>query len=888
MNDSLKPVSRRVTWIVIVALITGIALFVMKDPAVSGSIENISPEQANRLVRDNNGNADFVILDIRTRQEFRTGHLVDAILIDFYSKDFLENINQLDKNKTYLVYCRSANRSTKAMKMISGMGFLKIYNMDDGIIGWNKKGFKIQSGTSSPVFSQNLPGTETYDAKLTEEISAMQIKKGTSYKPRTKHLEKNGQAKYTNRLFLETSPYLLQHAHNPVNWYPWGEEAFEAAREKNLPVLLSIGYSTCHWCHVMEEESFEDVEIAKYINENYIAIKVDREERPDIDAIYMSAVQAITGRGGWPMTVWLTQDRKPFYGGTYFPARDGDRGTGMGFLTVLGKVKESWDQKPDLIQQSSDRLATIIKQILTPEKGDAESIETILETAVADLKSGYDKINGGVMGYPKFPSSMPVRLLLRYYHKTQDQTVLGMAEKTLSKMASGGIYDHVGGGFHRYTTDEKWKIPHFEKMLYDNALLIMAYLDGYQVTGRQDFKQIVDETLLYIKREMTAPSGGFYSAIDADSLTPDGKREEGYYYTWTKKELSSILGKESAKAVAAHFDVTAKGNFEGRNIFNIKTSPEINAKDAKMPQAGMVEIIQDAKSKLYAHRTAHRPVPIRDEKILTAWNGLMISAYARSGFALENTEYIQTAQKAARFILTNLFKDNHLFRSHMDGQARHNAYLDDYSFLIAALLDLFEVDPDPYWFESAVKLEKIMSDRFEDKKDGGYFMTADNHEKLIAREKPGHDSAIPSGNSIAAMNLLRLYEFTTDDRYRKKAVNTFKTFSKLIESSPHGVSEMLMAINFSQESAKEIVIVSPKGNSPENETYLNAFRKIYLPNRVLIHVKEGENDEQIGALLPIAKGKTTYSGKPIAYICENGICRLPSFTVDEFKRQLNM
>ncbi len=887
MNKAHKSVSNRNVYLIFILFISAFVVIAVTGRAAGNILKNISPDQTNRLILDNKENPDFLIIDIRTPKEFRTGHLEGAVLIDYYAKNFLKKMDALDKTKTYLIYCRSANRSTRALNLIADMGFAEMYNMAQGIVGWSRKGFKIITHTKQDVILQKLPGVEVFNMELQDQIKTMAKQRGLNYKPRTKHLGKNGRAKYNNRLFLESSPYLLQHAHNPVNWYPWGDEAFKTAREKGLPILLSIGYSTCHWCHVMEEESFEDVEIAKYINENYIAIKVDREERPDVDAIYMSAVQAMTGRGGWPMTVWLTPDRKPFYGGTYFPARDGDRGASMGFLTLLGKVKESYDQNPDMISQASTRLTEIIQQMLVPEKGSAPPLEPVLRTAVAQLKNGYDKINGGVMGAPKFPSTMPVRLLLRYYRRTSDKDVLEMAEQTLFKMAAGGIYDQVGGGFHRYATDEKWLVPHFEKMLYDNALLIMAYLEGYQVSGHKEFKQIVDDSLLYIKREMTAPGGGFYSATDADSLTPDGESEEGYYFTWTKKELETILGKKNVGIIAQYFNVTAKGNFENRNILNIKHPPEVTAKDHNISEAILSDVILETKSTLYAHRN-QRPLPLRDEKILTAWNGLMISAFARAGLVLGNSEYIRIAKIAAKFILENLYHDNQLYRSYKDGKAVHKAYLDDFAFFIAALLDLFEADPDPYWFESAVALEKIMSNHFEDKIDGGYFMTADNHEQLIAREKPGVDGAVPSGNSVAAMSLLRLYEFTANDAYRKRAVDTFASFSRLFESNPLGISEMLMALDYSLDSPKEVVIVSPKKKSQDNDKFLNAFRKIYLPNRILIQMEEGLHAEKLGMLLPVAKGKTIVGGKSVAYICENGICRLPSFTVEEFAEQLQI
>ncbi len=720
---------------------------------------------------------------------------------------------------------------------------------------------------------------------LIEQFKAMKKQKGTDYKPRTRHLDNNGWATYTNRLFLEISPYLLQHAHNPVNWYPWGDEAFNAAKEKGLPILLSVGYSTCHWCHVMEEESFEDIEIATFINENYIAIKVDREERPDVDAIYMSAVQAITGRGGWPMTVWLTPDRNPFYGGTYFPARDGDRGTPMGFLTVLQRVKESYDKKPDLIQQTSTHLTRTLQKMLTPEKGIKNPSVEAIQTAVRNLKAQYDRINGGVQGAPKFPSSMPICLLLRYYRSTQDASVLEMAEQTLLKMAAGGIYDHVGGGFHRYSTDEKWLVPHFEKMLYDNALLVMAYLEGFQITGNKVFKQIVDETLFYVQRDMTAPEGGFYSATDADSMTPDNESEEGYYFTWTPKELETALGKKTAAVVAQYFSVTNTGNFEGRNILNIDISAKKTAKDLVLSEQSLSRIILDAKGKLLAHRNK-RPLPLRDEKILTAWNGLMISAFAKAGMVLDNPNYIQTAKKSATFILESLYKNKALQRSYKDGRATYNAFLDDYAFFIAALLDLFEADPDPFWFETAKTLSQYMIDHFEDKADGGFFMTADDHESMIVREKPGNDGAIPSGNSVAVMNLLRLYEFTGNDEYRKLANNALMTFSNLIESNSFGMSQMMLALDFSLDSPKQIVIVSPEGNPSKSALFLKELRNTYLPNRIIVNVQEGEQIRKLSQLIQVVEGKISSQGESVAYICEKGVCRLPSYTVKDFAEQL--
>ncbi|MEA1967149.1 MAG: thioredoxin domain-containing protein, partial [Thermodesulfobacteriota bacterium] len=643
--------------------------------------------------------------------------------------------------------------------------------------------------------------------ELTMKFQIMRDKRGSSYKPRTKHLDQTGWAKYTNRLFLETSPYLLQHAHNPVNWYPWGNEAFDTARKKGLPLILSVGYSTCHWCHVMEDESFEDIEIATYINENYIAIKVDREERPDIDSIYMNAVQTITGRGGWPMTVWLTPDRKPFYGGTYFPARDGDYGVQTGFLTILHKIKEYYDKNPEQIQQAGIDITNAIQKTLSPAKSGKVSPKQLFQISMKHFKNRYDKTNGGITGAPKFPSTMPIRLLLRFYYKTEDKVLLAMAEQTLVKMAQGGIYDQVGGGFHRYSTDAKWLVPHFEKMLYDNALLAVAFLEGFQITDNKLFKEIVDETLLYIQKDMTSHDGGFFSATDADSKTHESENDEGYYFTWTPEEIRAALEKKHADRVIHYYDVTESGNFEKRNILNVKTSLKNSAKQLGVSEEVLFKTISTAKAKLYKERNK-RAAPLRDEKILTAWNGLMISAFAQAGFLLNNQDYIDTAKKAASFILNNLYKTKRLLRSYKDGKARHKAYLNDYAFFIAALLDLFEADPDPIWIKTAIELDTTLSDFYEDMTEGGFFMTAKDHENLIVREKRGADGALPSGNAIAAMNLFRLAGFTGNDEYRKRGQRTIEAFAAIFESNPAILPQMMMALDFSLDKPKEIVIVS--------------------------------------------------------------------------------
>ncbi len=683
---------------------------------------------------------------------------------------------------------------------------------------------KASSGESA------LPGVEQFDSKIRKKFQEMRKMRGGDYRPRTRHLTANGRAKYTNRLFLQSSPYLLQHAHNPVNWYPWGDEAFKTARKLNRPVLLSVGYSTCHWCHVMEEESFEDEEIAKYMNENYIVIKVDREERPDIDAIYMSAVHAMGMRGGWPMTVWLTPDKTPFYGGTYFPARDGDRGVRFGFLTLLKKLKNIYDTDRDKVIEFGKRLASAVEQNLRPKIGTRLPQATVLHAAADYYKKNFDSAFGGVGSAPKFPSSTPNRFLLRYFRRTGDKDILKIVQLTLQKMAAGGMYDHVGGGFHRYSTDKRWLVPHFEKMLYDNALLTMAYVEAYQVTGDENFKRITHEILRYIERDMTSPEGGFYSATDADSLTPNGHREEGYFFTWTPKELRKVLGKERAAIVEAYYSVTSGGNFEGRNILNTPKPPDKVAKRLKISKEQLKSVINESKELLYRNRKL-RPPPIRDEKILVAWNGLMISAHARAGLILKKPEYIERGIKAAQFILEKLYLKNRLLRSYKDGMAKHNAYLDDYAFFIAALLDLYEATHDLQWIKKAIELDRVLEKHYEDKKEGGFFMTSNDHERLLAREKPNYDGAEPTGNSVAILNLIRLNEFTTKHIYKERAERALKSFSSTLASSPMALSEMLLAVDFFFDKPKEIIIIAPTGKQVEAEPFLAEFRKQFLPNR---------------------------------------------------------
>ncbi len=729
------------------------------------------------------------------------------------------------------------------------------------------------------------PGAEVYSEDLLKKIDQMRLQRGEAYSPRTRHLTTDGKAVFTNRLFLESSPYLLQHAHNPVNWYSWGEEAFAAAARLKRPIFLSIGYSTCHWCHVMEEESFEDVEIAKYINEHFIAIKVDREERPDIDAIYMAALHALGKNGGWPMNVWLTPDRKPFFGGTYYPPRDGDRGASKGFLSLLKMLSQAYQSQPEKIAEASQQLADTIKRNLHPVGASTLPPVNNLALAATFYKNNADAFYGGIDGAPKFPSSMPIQFMLRQYHRSGDKKVLEIINLTLTKMAAGGMYDQVGGGFHRYSTDNEWLVPHFEKMLYDNALLVVDYLEAYQVTQDKNFKRIVDETLRYIKRDMTSPEGGFYSATDADSLTPAGHREEGYFFTWSSAELVTVLGKKDAKIISDYYAVSEKGNFEGRNILNTPVSINDVAKKYDLNENALISLIEKSNLLLYEARKS-RLSPIRDEKILAAWNGLMISAYAKAGLILQNPDYVQRAIKATKFILNNHYIDGRLFRSFKDKMVKHNAYLNDYAFLIGGLLDLYEVTNDIQWIKQAIELDSVLALHYEDKKNGGFFMTSDDHEKLLAREKPAYDGAEPAGNSVQILNLLRLGEFTSKSAYMMRAINALKSFSTRIIRNPTSLSKMLLAVDFFYDNAKEIVIVTTENNKQGAVPFLDEFVHHFIPNRIISVMSEGEDLNKQSKIITIAEGKVAIKGKATAYVCTMGACELPTSNLKEFVRQL--
>jgi uncharacterized protein YyaL (SSP411 family) len=718
------------------------------------------------------------------------------------------------------------------------------------------------------MVATNHPGGPQMSETLVTELAAALAARGPTYQPRTRHREGN-HPRFTNRLILETSPYLLQHAHNPVNWYPWGEEAFADAQRLGRPVFLSIGYSTCHWCHVMEEESFEDEEIAALLNEQYICIKVDREERPDVDAVYMSAVQNLTGSGGWPMSVFLTADREPFFAGTYFPPRDGARGAKHGFLTILRELHRTFTENPDRVRQAAAALVERVKQDMGGAGGgggqSTVASPEAITAAISYYKRSFDPVHGGLRRAPKFPSNLPVRLLLRYHRRTGDAEVLRMATLTLEKMAAGGIYDQVGGGFHRYATDERWLVPHFEKMLYDNALLAVAYAEAFQVTGRPVMARVVRETLDYVLREMTSPEGGFYSATDADS-----EGEEGKFFVWSAGELRTVLGGQAERFIR-FYGVTQGGNFEGHNILEVPAPDE--AEHAAL--AGARHTLYDVRRK--------RIPPLRDEKVLAAWNGLMISGLAVGGRVLGEPRYLQAAARAADFLLTRLREGDRLARSWKDGRRQAHGFLEDQAFVAAGLLDLYEATFEGRWLREAAALSRAVDTHFADPARGGWFMTANDAEVLLARERPAYDGAEPSGTSVAILNALRLATFTGDDRWRVTAGKAFASVHDVLSERPLAMTEALLALDYHTDVPREVAVVWPAGQGVQAAApLLDVLRATFLPSRALAGGPEGQ-DAGLAAFL---EGKTAQAGHPAAYVCERGRCELPTGDPEVLRTQL--
>jgi uncharacterized protein YyaL (SSP411 family) len=673
----------------------------------------------------------------------------------------------------------------------------------------------------------------------------------------------------TNHLAQETSPYLLQHARNPVDWHPWGPEALERARAEDKPIFLSIGYSACHWCHVMEHESFEDPEIAAAMNQDYVCIKVDREERPDLDQIYMTAVQLMTGRGGWPMSVFLTPDLRPFYGGTYWPPTG--RSGMPGFDQVLAAVADAWKNRRPSVLEQAGQLTEHLVQVTVAAAPQGELSAEPLRAAVAALERVFDHRHGGFGGAPKFPHPMDLRLILRHWQRAPRDEVLKLVTLTLDKMAAGGMYDQLGGGFHRYSVDDHWLVPHFEKMLYDNALLTSAYVEAYQATGGErtgnpNYARVVRETLDYVLREMTGPDGGFFSTQDADS-----EGEEGKFYVWTPAEIEQILGAEKAQTFCHVYDVSDVGNFEGQNILNLPKTLEQCAALLRRNVNELRAELDEGRAKLLAVRSG-RVWPALDDKVLVNWNGLMIEAMAQAGAVLHEPRYLAAATRAAEFITTQLrTKQGRLLHCWRLGQAKFNAFLDDYACLGSALVTLYESTFEERWIDAAVELADEVLKHFADQQGGGFYFTAADHEALISRQKDLQDSSVPSGNSMAAMMLLRLGKLCGRSDYLAAAERTLESAIALLERAPTAAGQMLLALDFQLGPAPELVVVGPADDAETNSVIAH-IQERFWPNKVL--ARRPGRGESI-ALAGLFAGKDVQPSSPTLYICENFACQAP-------------
>jgi uncharacterized protein len=683
--------------------------------------------------------------------------------------------------------------------------------------------------------------------------------------------------KHTNRLQHETSPYLLQHAHNPVDWYPWGEEALTRARAEDKPILLSIGYSACHWCHVMERESFENEAIARLMNEHFVNIKVDREERPDLDQVYMNAVQLMTGHGGWPMTMFLTPELVPFYGGTYFPPED--RHNLPGFPRILQAVADAYKEDPAGVAQTTASILTELRRMNLTRESETVLSLSALDLAARNIARNYDPRFGGFGGAPKFPAAMTLEFLLRTYQRTNNADLLEMVTHTCRRMAEGGMYDHVGGGFHRYSTDARWLVPHFEKMLYDNALLAQLYLHVYQVTGEQFFRRVTEETLDYVARELTDQSGGFYSTQDADSEGVEGK-----FFIWSADEIIELLGRDDGALVCAYYGVTQAGNFEGENILHVARPAEVVAREQGVSVEKLLAAIERGRRKLFAVRD-ERVKPGRDEKVLTAWNGLMLASFAEAAAVLERADYLAIAERNAGFILNSLRTNGAgaLLHVYKDGQAKQQGFLDDYACGAQGLLVLYEATGVLHWLEAAYALVEEMSTEFWDAAEGGFFYTARHGEQLIVRQKDFFDNATPSGNSVAAAVLLRLAILLEKPDYQRKAITIFRLMHESLMRHPAAFGCLLSALDFHLSTPQEIVLIGDP-QAAETRALAREVWRTFLPNKVVARTIEA--DEQIAALVPLLRDRPALGGRPTAYVCENYTCQQPVTTPQELATQL--
>ncbi len=667
-----------------------------------------------------------------------------------------------------------------------------------------------------------------------------------------------------NRLAQETSPYLLQHANNPVDWYPWGEEAFNRARAEDKPVLLSIGYSACHWCHVMAHESFENEEIARLMNENFINIKVDREEHPDVDSIYMQAVQTLTGTGGWPLTIFLTPEGKPFFGGTYFPPQDK---YGLpAFSKVLKAVAHAYRNSRVAVEETAAQLTAIISRTALSTVVEPLSADILREAYLA-LRQEFDSVNGGFGTAPKFPQPMALEFLLKYFRRYRDVTALGMVELTLEKMARGGIHDQLGGGFHRYATDSLWRVPHFEKMLYDNALLSQLYTHAYLVTGKQLYSTTAQQTLDYVLREMTDPTGGFYSSQDADSEGVEGK-----YYLWTQQEIAEVVGEEHSRIINDYFGVTAQGNFNGLNILHIASDyiPESPA------------IIEQARKALM-NRRGHRVKPGRDEKILASWNGLMLASLAEAAGIFDRQDYLNAAVANGFFLLERMLNDGHLKRTYKDGVARINGFLEDYALVITGLLGLHQATFGGIWLRQAIKLAEVMVGQFWEETSKTFYDAGDRHDQLVVRPRNIFDTSVPSGSSAATSVLFRLARLTGNEHFYQIALESLRSKAGFLRRNPIGFANWLCALDFHLSTPEEIVIIGPR-KSPATSALLRVLNARWLPNKVMVAYDPDDTMPVTG--LGLLGDKKMVNDRPTVYLCKGYSCRAPVTDPDSLARLL--
>ena len=689
--------------------------------------------------------------------------------------------------------------------------------------------------------------------------------------------EAAGKAQKPNRLIDEKSPYLLQHAYNPMDWYPWGEAAVEKALRENKPIFLSIGYSTCYWCHVMEREVFENAEIAEFMNQHFVNIKVDREERPDVDRVYMAAVQAIAGRGGWPMSLFLTPALKPFFGGTYFPLDQ--------FRELTEQVVQYWNNQPDKLLQTGIELMKFLRRQTEVKGGQGPLTLLPLAGGFNSFEKNYDPQHGGFGKGPKFPRPVVLDFLLRYHRRTNSEKALEITLTTLRQMAQGGLFDHLGGGFHRYSVDGQWRVPHFEKMLYDQAQLACSYLEAFQITQDRFYASIARKTLNYVLAHMTSKGGGFLTAQDAESEPREGEeKREGAFYVWSQPELVQVLGKEQAALFSHYYGVEAGGNalsdphqvFVGQNILYAASLLAATSKKFDRSRDEVARELEEARRRLLLVR-GRRPRPYLDDKVLVSWNGLMISAFARAYPILGDRQYLRAAQQSAHFILKTLYdeKTGLLLRRYREGDSHYQAHLADYAFLSMGLIDLYEADLDIRWLKQATALTKKSQELFQDPVKGGFFDTAGKDPNLLLRTKETYDAAQPSGNSVTTLNLLRLSQMTKRKDWKRLAERTLVFFGQRLDSAPQAMPKMLTAVDFHFGPVKQIVIAGDPGKA-ETQALLKVVHQKYLPNKVILSADGGPGQAYLGRLIPTIKSMVPLKGRSAAYVCEDYICKLPT------------